>query len=158
MNDSKVKVTAHEGEDVIVIGANAEYGYIRVEQERMVIDDNTGFARTVLLSALVPGAVVDLKKFNWVADQIVDGKIRIVEQMIPFNKKDVNRDIKVAGKTGIVCSKNGQPIYRKYFFTRNLALEDKLEEHTNEAEISERYSSMQSGVTAGVSPNEDFNL
>jgi len=159
MSDSKVQVTSNkEGHTVVISKNNADYGHIRVVQERMVIDDNTGFAKLKPISALVPGTVKDLKGFGWKDGDLVDGKIRIVEQLTPFNKKDEDRDHKVAGKTGIVCCQDGQPIYRKHFFTFNMKLEDKLEKHTNQEEISEAHAKLKEDVGAGIEPNEDFNL
>ena len=160
MSDSKVQVTSNkEGHVVVISKNNSDYGHIRVVQERMVIDDNTGFAKLKPISALIPGTVKDLKGFGWKADDLVNGKIRIVEQLDPFNKKDEDRDYKVAGKTGIVCCQEGQAIYRKHFFTFNMELADKLEVHTNQEEISEAYAALKlEGAGNAIEPNEDFNL
>ena len=160
MSDSKVLVTANkEGHVIVKSKNNPEYGHIRVEQQRMVIDDSTGFAKLKPISALVPGTIKDLKGFGWKDGDEVNGKIRIVEQFDPFNKKDEDRDLKVAGKTGIVCSQDGQPIYRKHFFTFNIDLADKLEEHTNQEEISEAHAALKlEGAGDAITPNEDFNL
>ena len=117
--ESKVKVTADQAGNVIVRSAkNPEYGHIRVEQIRMVIDD-TGFARKKKLSALIPGTVEDLKGFGWSDSDEVGGHIIVKDSLKPFNKKDPERDYKVAGKSGVVCCVDGQPIFRRNFYTLN---------------------------------------
>jgi len=136
MNDSKVKVTAHPEGYVVVRGANnPKWGYIRVEQIRMNIDDKTGIAKREKVSALIPGLVTDLKGFGFADGQEISGKIRIVEQLIPFNKKDPDKDLKVAGNSGVVCCVGDEPIYRKHFYTQNEALADVKIHHDNDDEI-----------------------
>jgi hypothetical protein len=160
MSDSKVKVTAKDGHVIVKSKKNEDYGHIRVEQVRMVVDDTTGFAKMKPISALIPGTIKDLKGFGWSEGDEVDGMIRIVEQMKPFNKKDPDRDLKIAGKTGIVCQKDGEPIYRKHFFTLNMNLGDTLEAHNNQEEISEAHAALKEaeGEGSAIKPNEDFNL
>ena len=61
--NSKVIVLADEttGAVVNVSQNNSEYGYIRVQQVRTMIDDN-GFLRRKPISALVPGTLAELKE------------------------------------------------------------------------------------------------
>lgn len=176
MNNSKVKVTANkEGHVIVKSGTNAIYGHIRVEQVRMVIDDVTGFAKRKKISALIPGIIDDLKGFGWSDNQEIEGKIRIVEQLYPFNKKDPDRDLKIAGESGIVCCKDGTPIYRKHFYTQNISLNDINELHNNEDEILQAYEEAKGyadvngnvvkaepvevdGNKASIQHNDDFNL
>lgn len=121
---NKVKVTADQVGNVIVLSkTNPEYGYIRVEQVRMLIDDN-GFARKKTISALIPGKIEDLKAFGWEAGQEVDGKVIFKESLNPFNEKESERDYKIAGATKVVCSVEGKPIYRKTFYSPNVSAED----------------------------------
>lgn len=122
--NSKVKVTADEQGNVVIPSQNnSEWGHIRVIQDRVVIDDN-GFARKKTLSALIAGLVEDLKGFGWSKNQEVPGKIIVKESLEAFNAKEPERDYKVAGKTGIVCCLDGQPIYRKAFYTLNETAQD----------------------------------
>lgn len=135
---SKVIVTANAAGQVIVkSNNNPEYGHIRVKQVRMTIDE-TGFARKRTVYALIPGKIEDLKGFGWSADQEVDGHIQIREQLTPFNPKDPNKDVKVAGETGIICKKDGKNVYRKCFYSTN-HVEDVLVEHDNTEEIKAAY-------------------
>lgn len=160
--DAKVVVTADEAGNVIIKSEkNPEYGHIRVEQNRMVIDDS-GFARKRKLSALIPGTVADLKGFGWTAGTEVDGKIVIKESLVPFNKKDPERDYKIAGSSGIVCigvdeeTGEAKPIYRKHFFSLSSKIEDVRVEHINGDEIQAAYA--QAKETGAIKANEDFNL
>jgi len=122
--NSKVKVTADEAGNVVVPSTNnSEYGHIRVEQTRAIFDDK-GFARIKSISALIPGLIADLRSFEWKAGQEIDGKIIAKESLTPFNPKDPERDYKVAGKTGVVCCIDGQPIYRKTFYSTDSNCQD----------------------------------
>lgn len=122
--NSKVKVTADAAGNVVVPSSNnSEWGHIRVEQSRIVFDDK-GFARVKPMSALIPGLISDLRSFGWKAGQEIDGKIIAKESLIAFNSKEPDRDYKVAGKTGIVCCIDGQPIYRKTFYTPTESSQD----------------------------------
>lgn len=139
--DSKVKVTADETGAVIIVSKNnPEWAHIRVEQSRIVIDDN-GFARRKVISALVHGTVEDLKSFNWTKGKELEGKVIFKESLDPFNVKEPERDYKVAGKTGIVCCQDGQPIYRKTFYTLNGNADDVSVAHTNIEDIRAAYAS-----------------
>ena len=153
---SQVKVTANEaGRVVIASENNPAYGYIRVEQERAVTDEN-GWIRVKTLTALIPGTVSDLNKLGWVAGQVVPGTIVIREQLTPFNKRNPERDIKIAGSTGIVCKVGDAPIYRNTFYHHNTDAQDVLVAHTNVNEIKETYA-----VTEGFQEEEesdDFSL
>lgn len=154
---SKVKVTADDAGNVIIRSAkNPEYGHIRVEQVRMVIDD-TGFARKKKLSALIPGTVEDLKCFGWSDGDETNGQIVIKDSLKPFNKKDPERDYKVAGKSGVVCCVEGQPIYRRNFYTMNLEAVDQTLEHTNSSQIVEAYAAL-AEEEADIESKEEFSL
>ena len=116
--NSKVVVLADEttGAVVNVSNNNPEYGYIRVQQIRTMIDDN-GFLRRKPVSALIPGTLAELKESGFFAGQQLDGKIVVEESLEPFNDKTPERDLKVAGETGIVCTLGGLPIYRRTKFS-----------------------------------------
>ena len=149
--NSKVKVTAEEvtGNVVVVSKNNPEWGHIRVEQSRTTIDDN-GFARKRNISALIHGTVEDLKSFKWVNGQEVTGQIIAKESLEPFNMNSPERDYKIAGKTGIVCCQDGQPIYRKTFYTLNSSAEDVLVAHNNVEDIRAAYSTSNEEVSSDM--------
>lgn len=137
---SKVKITADEAGNVIIRSQNnPDYGYIKVEQTRTLIDD-TGFARRKKLVTIVSGIIEDLRSFGWTANEEVDGRIVIKESLKPFNKKFPERDLKIAGESGITCTKDGQDIYRKHYFSLDGEGKDILIEHTNGTEIEDFYA------------------
>ena len=155
--DSKVKVASKDGKTVIVKSTNnTEYGHIRVVQTRMMIDES-GFARKKELSALIPGTIENLAAFGWEADQEIDGKIVVKERMEPFNKKNPEKDIKMAGDSGVPCKIDGQPIYRKCLYTFSTSAEDVELDHDNKEEIKAGYAAKEESGSA-VSPNEDFSI
>lgn len=144
--NAKVKVCGDEAGNVIVRSQNnPEYGHIRVEQSRMVIDDG-GFAKRKKISALIPGTIEDLKGFDWRVDEEVPGQIIIKESLLPFNPKDPERDFKIAGASGVLCTKGGSPIYRKHFYSLNPNAADILEQHDNTEEIQMAYASQDKEV------------
>lgn len=135
MNKS-VKVTANEKGQVINTSSNPEYGYIRVQQEKASFEG--GWMRKKTLSALISAPIQDLKSFGFKANQELPGKIIVAEQLTPFNEENPEKDLKIAGDTGIVCTVGGQEIYRRTFYTDNAQAEDVLISHDNGDEISLR--------------------
>ena len=95
---------------------NSEYGYVRLAQKRVTYGNN-GWVKNSNLSTLLLGKMEDLQALDLNANTILPGKIVIKESLEPFNSTDPDRDLKYAGDTGIVCCVDGQPIYRKTFFT-----------------------------------------
>lgn len=154
--NSKVIVLADEtGAVVNVSENNPDYGYVRVQQTRTMVDDS-GFIHRKTLTALVPGLVEDLKAMNLFANQQIDGKIVIEESLTPFNKKNPDRDLKIAGDTGIVCTLGGMPIYRRTKFSFNETTPDTAVEHDNVDELRAAYSAQEKAKA--IQPNEDFSI
>jgi hypothetical protein len=104
----------------------------------------------------MPGLVEDLKAMNLYGGQALDGKIVIEEALSPFNKKNPERDLKIAGETGIVCTLGGLPIYRRTKFTFNESTPDSTVDHDNIDELRAAYAAQASN--AAVQPNEDFSI
>jgi hypothetical protein len=164
--DSKVRVVTDESGTIIhQSNGNPEYGYIRLEQDRTVIDDESGFLRRKVIRALLHGTIEDLKLTGFESGQELPGTIVVQEALEPFNKKDPEREIKKAGKTGVVLKVDGQPIYRRTIYTNKQAAEDVIVKHDNKRELQEAYAkqkasediSQESG-SAVNSSNSDFNL
>ena len=154
--NSKVFVQADDTNAVINVSENnPDYGYVRIQQTRTMIDDN-GFVRRKSITALMPGAIEDLQAMNLYGGQALDGKIIIEESLNPFNKKSPERDLKIAGETGIVCSLGGLPIYRRTKFTFNENLSDLTVEHDNINELKAAYAAQVSKET--VQSTEDFSI
>jgi hypothetical protein len=155
--NSKVIVLADEttGAVVNVSENNPDYGYVRVSQVRTVVDDN-GFLRRKQITALMPALVDDLKEMHLFSGQQLDGKIVVEESLEPFNTKNPERDLKVAGETGIVCTFGGSPIYRRTKFTFDSNASDVSVKHDNVDELRNAYALQNS--TSAIQPNEDFSI
>ncbi len=134
---SKVNVCADDMGNVIIQSKNnPDYGYVRLQQDRVTFGNN-GWVKKSNVSTLLHGKVDDLQSLNFKAGDDIAGKIVIKEQLDPFNSNDPERDYKYAGDTGIVCCVDGQPIYRKAFFTADVTAQDVLLAHTNGQDIKE---------------------
>jgi hypothetical protein len=157
--NSKVVVLADEttGAVVNVSNNNPEYGYIRVQQVRTMIDDN-GFLRRKPISALIPGTLAELKESAFFAGQQLDGKIVVEESLEPFNDKTPERDLKVAGETGIVCTLGGLPIYRRTKFSFDAIGADTLIKHDNVEELKAAYNRGKSSAIQNARPSDDFSI
>lgn len=138
MNNNLVTVAAADelGNVISVSKNNPEYGYVRVQQ---VVAGFTpdGWARVQTRSALLKGKIDELKAFNFKAGQTLNGKIVVKEAFTPFNNEFPEKDLKLAGTTGIVCRVDDQPIYRQTFFTQDMNAQDELIMHNNTDEIRE---------------------
>lgn len=155
--NSKVFVVADETGAVINVSEkNPEFGFVRVQQTRTMIDDN-GFVRRKPITALMPGLIEDLQAMNLYGGQEIDGKIIIEESLSPFNKKHPERDLKVAGETGIVCKLGGLPIYRRVKLSFNESAVDTTIDHDNVAELKAAYAA-QVAKEAVSSTEEDFSI
>ena len=134
---SKVLVMADKNGNVIGQSEkNPEYGYVRVEQIGTFINDQ-GWLRVSRRSALIKGLVKDLEQAGFTTGKEIDGKIVVVESLAPFNPENPDRDLKLAGETGVICRYDDQPIYRQSFYTPNMDAKDTLMPHTNADEIRE---------------------
>ena len=157
--NSKVIVLADEttGAVVNVSTNNPEYGYIRVQQVRTMIDDN-GFLRRKPVSALIPGTVAELQESGFFAGQTLDGKIVVEESLEPFNEKTPERDLKIAGETGVVCTLGGLPIYRRTKMSFDGTATDTLIKHDNVEQLRAAYNGQtkSSAIRPGIS--EDFSI
>lgn len=131
----KVKVTADKKGNVITVSEkNPEFGHIRVEQEVVQINDR-GWLQTTTRSAIINGKVEDLLKTGFKDGSEIPGKIVVIESLKPFNLENPEKNMKIAGDTGVVCRMDDQPIYRQTFFTTNQNSFDELLMHTNTEEI-----------------------
>lgn len=161
MNTSKVTVLADQTTNAVINpSSNPEYGYVRVSQVRPMIDEKSGFLRPKLVTALIPGLITDLQLMSFYAGQQLDGKVVIEESLTPFNTKSPERDLKVAGATGIVCTVDGAPIYRRTKFSFDVNAQDTYVKHTNVEELRAAYA-LQEGNTSAINnarPAEDLSI
>lgn len=134
---NKVQIIPDELGNVIRVSQNnADYGHLRLEQQR-VIFGNSGWVNKKSVSTLLHGKVEDLRDMGLQNMTELPGKIIINESLEPFNTNDPDRDLKMAGKTGIICCQDGQPIYRKTTYVSDINAEDTLIAHTNGDAIRE---------------------
>lgn len=139
---SKVVVTADADGNVIGVSKNnPEYGYVRVEQTVNQINDR-GWLRVTKRSALIKGLVKDLIEAGLTSGKEIPGKIVVVESFQPFNTENPDRDLKIAGQTGVICRVDDEPIYRQTFYTSNLSAQDEFIMHNNTHEIREVQASL----------------
>lgn len=158
--DSKVRVAADATGNVVVQSQNnPEYGYIRVEQDRVIFDDN-GFMSRRPVSAIINGLVSDLQSLNWKKDMTLPGNIVVKESLTPFSKKRPEADYKIAGKTGIICTVSDQPIYRKTIYTTVGNSTDVVIKHDNTEAIRNKFAEIQASESksTAMQPSVDFNL
>jgi hypothetical protein len=155
---SKVVIVADAttGAVINVSANNPDFGFVKLQQVRTLVDDN-GFLRRQVMSALIQAPVGILQEMGYHAGQVLDGKIIIKEALTPFNKKSPERDLKVAGKTGIVCTLNGEPIYRKTVYNTSSNAADLTIQHDNVEELRAAYAA-QNAVSSAIKPNEDFAI
>lgn len=134
---TKVTVAADKSGNIIGVSEkNPEYGYVRVEQVVRSVNER-GWLRVSKRSSLIKGKVEDLINCNYKLGEELPGKIIVVESTTPFNPENPDRDLKIAGETGVICRIDDEPIYRQTFYTPNDRAQDDLLMHTNSEEIRE---------------------
>ena len=140
---NSVYVKADENGSVIRVYANNyDFGWVIFAQD--VASFNNGWLKMTTRSVRQMGKVADLEKLNYKANQELRGQIVITESLTPFNEKDPERDLKIAGTTGIVCTVNGEPIYRQVEYTMDMKRVDVLIDHDNGDEIRAAWAAQQS--------------
>jgi len=141
MQNQKVRVTADELGNVITQSLNPEIGYIRIEQQLHTIGLNN-WVKNERRSALIFGNIKDLAVLNFKKDQFWEQHVNDILLKQPFNPETAEREMKLAGSTGVVCRVDDQPIYRRTRYTMNMDEQDTLIQHTNTDEIKEALSSL----------------
>ena len=119
MASSKVTVQADEQGNVIRVSKkNPEFGHMRLIQNQTEFSIS-GWVNNKQRSTLVHGTIENLKTLGFTSGQDLDGNIIVTEQFTPFSENEPDRDLKMAGDTGITCMgahpETGEivPIYRK---------------------------------------------
>jgi len=116
---------------------NPEYGFIILSQERMNIDVN-GWVNKKTFTALIKGEISDLKDSGIGDIKSLPGNIIVKESTTPFQDFNPNRDLKIAGDTGIIlCTEDGEPIYRQTIYDGSGLMTDILIPHANGEEIKQ---------------------
>jgi hypothetical protein len=152
----KIVADATTGAVVRVSDNNPEFASVRLEQVRTVIGNNNFIERKVV-STLLQGATADLTAMGFYAGQELPGSITIEESLAPFNKKSPERDLKIAGETGIVCTVGGQPIYRRAVYSTASNAQDTLIKHDNVEQLRSAYAQSNSSAIRNAA-GQDFNI
>ena len=142
MTKNKVNIMADDhGNKIRVSSNNPEFGFIRLQQDTTTIGTNN-WLKAQSRSTLVHGKVEELEASFSGIDHL-PGQLIIREQITAFNNTDPDRDLKMAGDTGVICkavdTETGEvvPIYRKTFFDPTMKMVDTLVPHINSDEIKE---------------------
>ena len=142
MTKNKVNIMPDEhGNKIRVSSNNPEFGYIRLQQNTTTIGANN-WLKAQNRSTLVHGKVEELEASFSRMDHL-NGQLIIREQITAFDNNNPDRDLKMAGETGIICkavdTETGEvvPIYRKTFFDPTMKMTDTLVPHINSDEIRE---------------------
>jgi hypothetical protein len=155
---SKVKVSANAQGQVIVPSENSKgYGYIRLQQDRAFVNDKNWVSVTTV-STLLYGTIENLSKFGYTAGMELPGKIVIKESLEPFNAENPEKDYKIAGKTGIICCLDAQPIYRKTFYSTSETENDVFIIHDNGAAIKAAAVNKVEEAPVEETASEEFTL
>ena len=100
---SKVQIVPDElGNVVRQSKNNSEYGYVRLQQDRVTYS-NGGWLKRSNVSTLLHGKIEDFDAIGIKDQTELTGKIIIKEQTTPFSNNDPDRDLKYAGDTGVIC-------------------------------------------------------
>lgn len=142
---TKVKVTSDELGNIITPTSNPEIGFIKLEQKSNIINGN--WIKNQRKTCLIFGKFEELQDFGFKKDDELDGNIIIEESFIPFNENNAEKEMKMAGSSGIPCLLDGQPIYRRTRYTTNPNETDILIQHNNVTEIKE-----------AIEANKELNL
>jgi len=144
--NSRVQIIADEmGNKIRVSKNNPEYAHVRIVQEKTWIAPS-GWVRKREMSTLLHGTVDDLKDVGISKMKYLPGQIVIKEQCEPFNEENPDRDLKIAGDTGVICCRHGEPIYRKCFYDATCTDTDELVNHTNSSDIKKANKSDSAGA------------
>ena len=142
-NGNVIIVPDAQGNIIRVSSNNPEFGCVRLVQDKVAFNTQ-GWVRKSQLSTLIHGKVEDLQSLDLNNKTELPGQIVIKEQTDPFSASDPDRDLKIAGDTGIVCVSHGEPIYRKTFYSMDEFEQDILIAHTNGRDIKEANSDVAS--------------
>tara|TARA_Y100000592_G_C5343824_1_gene255531 strand:+ start:50 stop:739 length:690 start_codon:yes stop_codon:yes gene_type:complete len=127
-DNQPVKIKKDQLGNIIRQTSNPEYGYVVLSQKRIHFKNE--WVNEKELTALLKGHIDTLKNMNLESYVELPGNIIVQESVTPFNSNDPERDLKVAGDTGIIlCTEDGEPIYRKTIYDASGMMNDVLIQH-----------------------------
>jgi hypothetical protein len=126
----KVVIVKDQLGNAVRLTSNPKYAYVQLRQERIMYNMNTGWTKSVTFTALVNGDTETLKKLNFDNISELEGNIVVIESTTPTNPKNLDKDIKRTGKNGVIlCTEDGEPIYRRCMYDPTGLQKDILVEH-----------------------------
>lgn len=150
---NQVTIVPNEtGAKIRISKNNSDYGHVLLKQEKTIIGSN-GWVKTTRLHALLHGEVEDLQTIGIKKMDFLPGQIVVKESTTPFNEKNPDMDLKYAGKTGIVCCRDGEPIYRRALYDASMTEVDEFIAHTNSEDIR---TANQENTEKALEANTDF--
>lgn len=151
--ENQVTIVPNEtGAKIRISKNNSDYGHVLLKQEKTIIGSN-GWVKTTRLHALLHGEVDDLKSIGIKKMKTLPGQIVVKESTTPFNEKNPDMDLKIAGKTGIVCCKDGEPIYRRALYDASMTEVDEFIAHNNSEDIR---AANKENAEKALNANTDF--
>jgi hypothetical protein len=132
--NQNVIVCDDEHGNVVVLTQNPAYAYVRVEQIVEELNEN-GWLNDSVRSALIKGPTQKLVIRGFKKGMELSGRIAVKESLTPFDHLNPDKDIKIAGETGVECKIGNQPIYRRQYYDPSGTREDVLLKHDNTVEI-----------------------
>tara|TARA_B110001452_G_scaffold117262_2_gene97298 strand:- start:318 stop:935 length:618 start_codon:yes stop_codon:yes gene_type:complete len=151
--ENQVTIVPNEtGAKIRISKNNSDYGHVLLKQEKTIIGSN-GWVKTTRLHALLHGEVDDLKNIGIKKMKTLPGQIVVKESTTPFNEKNPDMDLKIAGKTGIVCCKDGEPIYRRALYDASMTEVDEFIAHNNNEDIR---AANKENAEKALNANTDF--
>jgi hypothetical protein len=151
--ENQVTIVPNEtGAKIRISKNNSDYGHVLLKQEKTIIGSN-GWVKTTRLHALLHGEVDDLKNIGIKKMKTLPGQIVVKESTTPFKEKNPDMDLKIAGKTGIVCCKDGEPIYRRALYDASMTEVDEFIAHNNSEDIR---AANKENAEKALNANTDF--
>jgi len=157
MQNKPVIVAANKAGHVINVSKkNEDYGFIKLTQDIIVVKDT--FVDRKQRSALLTGRIEVLQSMNLSGGDEIQGKIIVLESLVPFARVNQERDLKIAGDTNICCSIGGEPIFRKTFYVTDENAKDEFIKHDNSDEImTAKQDLLVMEKEAAIAANADFD-
>tara|TARA_Y100000592_G_scaffold2625_1_gene3945 strand:+ start:60 stop:728 length:669 start_codon:yes stop_codon:yes gene_type:complete len=127
-NSQPVTIVRDKLGNIVRQTSNPEYSYIVLSQKRTSLKD--GWVNEKKYTALLKGRTDTLKAISFGKIKELPGNIVVRESTKQSDPNDPNRNLKIAGDSGIIlCTKDGEPIYRETFYDPSGMEHDILIQH-----------------------------
>jgi len=129
------KITIQTGRGGQIIFANEKGNTsIRLNQSKAEVTQQ-GFVKLSNRVFYVKGSKEELQALGWNKDTQLTGNLVVQESLEPFNKSNPDYDFKVVPGTGVICTVDGEPIYRRTIWDPTGNVTDTFIAHDNKEEI-----------------------